>query len=88
MELSSTVVAVSVLVDVGPASLPGGGAVLEEVFCSVSLQAGEEPPVPTGGHGEELWAPLGSSLPSHACATHTGVDGCFSLFCRFEIPLH
>lgn len=37
---------VSVLLDEGPAFLPGRGAELEEGLGSVSLQAGEESAVP------------------------------------------
>lgn len=55
----------SVLLDERPASLPGGGAELEEGLCSVSLQAGEESAVPIMAHREELGASLGSRLPSH-----------------------
>lgn len=65
------------LTDEGPACIPGRGAELEEGFCSVSLQAGEEATVPFGAEGEERRAPLGSRLPSHPWATHTQeIDGC------------
>lgn len=41
---------VSVLLDEGPAFVPGRGAELEESLCSVSLQAGEETAVPVVAH--------------------------------------
>lgn len=66
-------VPVSVLLHEGPASLPGGGAELEEGLGPVSLQAGEESAVPIVAHGEELRASLGSGLPSHPWVTHRGL---------------
>ncbi len=74
-------VAASVLLDEGPASLPGGGAELEEVLACVSLQTGEESAVPVVAHGGELRASLGSPLmsQSHPWVTHRGFDGCLPL---------
>ncbi len=72
---------VSVLLDEGPASLPGGGAELEEGLGSISLQAGEESAVPIVARGEELRASLGSCLPSHPWVTHrrlTDVPHCYT----------
>lgn len=63
---------ISVLLDQGPASLPGGGAELEEGLGSVCLQAGEESALPIVAHGEELRASLGSRLPSHPWVTSRG----------------
>lgn len=74
-------VPVSVLLHEGPASLPGGGAELEESLGSISLQAGEESVVPVRAHGEELRASLGSCLPSHPWVTRKGltdVSHCFT----------
>lgn len=64
------------LLDKALASLPGGGAELEERLGSVSLQTGEESVVPIVAHGEELR----TSLRGHLWATHRGLTDVFNCY--------
>lgn len=68
------------LLDKGLASLPGGGAELEEGLASVSLQTREESAVPVVAHREELRTSLGTCLLSHPWVTHWGLTDVFHCY--------